>query len=169
MRAFAAPISYVASSPQGEDRTTAAAADRQGVIHMGTELGGGGALTISALAAAEQGLRRVLRTIGVLADSVAVTSAPPTRILEIRSSDYYVYAPDAGLFEPVVELGDEVQAGQQAGYIHFHDTPWREPSVALFRHAGTVLCKRMPCRTERGDCLFHLGTPFQADGERGAA
>jgi predicted deacylase len=160
MRAFAAPISYVASSPQGEDRTTAAAADRQGVIHMGTELGGGGALTIAALATAEQGLRRVLRRIGVLAETVPIAPAPPTRILEIRGSDYYVYAPDAGLFEPLVELGAEVQAGQEAGHIHFHDTPWREPSVAVFQRAGTVLCKRMPCRTERGDCLFHLGTPF---------
>ena len=53
-------------------------------------------------------------------------------------------------------------AGQTAGVIHFPDTPWREPSVAVFRHAGTVLCKRMPCRTERGDCLFHLGTAYEA-------
>ena len=39
--------------------------------------------------------------------------------------------------------------------------PWREPSLAVFRRDGYVLCKRMPCRTERGDCLFHLGTPFE--------
>ncbi|MEO7761808.1 MAG: succinylglutamate desuccinylase/aspartoacylase family protein, partial [Casimicrobiaceae bacterium] len=162
MRAFAAPVSYVATSPQGEDRTTAAAADRQGVVHMGTELAGGGTLTIPALRTAEQGLRRVLKKIGALADSVATESAPATRLLQIKDSDYYVYAPDAGLFEPVVELGAEVIAGQTAGYIHFHDTPWREPSAAVFKVAGTVLCKRIPCRTERGDCLFHLGTPFEA-------
>ena len=162
LEAFAAPASYVAAAPQGEDRTSAAAADRQGVIHMGTELGGGGTLTVEALRVAEQGVRRVLKKVGALADSVAIESAPATRMMQITGSDYFVYAPDAGLFEPVVELGAEVVAGQTAGYIHFHDTPWREPSIATFKRGGTVLCKRIPCRTERGDCLFHLATPFEA-------
>ena len=60
------------------------------------------------------------------------------------------------------QLGDEVSAGQPAGLIHFPDTPWREPVLASFARAGTVICKRMPCRAERGDCLFHLGTPYHA-------
>ena len=162
LEAFAAPVSYVATSPPGEDRTSAAAAERQGVVHMGTELGGGGTLSIATLNIAEQGLRRVLKRIGVLSESVASESAPATRMLQLAGSDHFVYAPDAGLFEPLVELGDEVTAGQDAGIIHFHDPPWREPSVARFARAGTVICKRMPCRTERGDCLFHLGTPFVA-------
>ena len=38
----------------------------------------------------------------------------------------------------------------------------REPTLASFARAGTVICKRMPCRAERGDCLFHLGTPYRA-------
>lgn len=161
LRAFAAPASYVASSPQGDDRTSAAAADRQGVIHLGTELAGGGTLTIAALHAAVEGVKRVLRQVGALADTVAIEAAPPTRLLQVGGADYYVYAPDSGLFEPLVELGTEVAAGQPAGYIHPSDTPWREPSLAVFRRDGYVLCKRMPCRTERGDCLFHLGTPFE--------
>lgn len=162
LQAFGAPTSYVTDAPQGGDQTLTAAAARQGVIHLGTELCGGGTLTIAALRAAEQGVRRALKLVGALDESVTTEPAPPTRLLQCRGSDYFVYAPDAGLFEPVVELGDEVVAGQTAGLIHFPDTPWREPSVAVFRRAGTVLCKRMPCRTERGDCLFHLGTAFEA-------
>lgn len=161
LKAFAAPVSYVTDAPQGEDRTLTAAAARQGVMHLGTELGGGGTLTIAALHTAREGVRRALKLVGALAESVPVTPAPATRVLQVRGSDYFVYAPDSGLFEPLVELGDDVTVGQQAGIIHFHDTPWREPSVVAFQHAGTVLCKRMPCRTERGDCLFHLGTPFE--------
>jgi predicted deacylase len=162
LKAFAAPISYVTDVPQGGDRTLTAAAARQGVIHLGSELGGGGSITIAALRTAEQGVRRALRLVGALADSVAVEPAPATRILQVRGPDYYIYAPDSGLFEPRVELGEEVVAGQEAGRIHFHDTPWREPGVARFQRAGTVICKRMPCRTERGDCLFHLGSPYEA-------
>jgi predicted deacylase len=162
LEAFGAPVSYVTDAPQGEDRTLTAAAARQGVVHLGTELGGGGTLSIAALRTAQEGIRRALKLVGALADNMAVTAAPPTRLLQVRGADYFVYAPDAGLFEPLVDVGDEVVAGQKAGIIHFHDTPWREPAAAAFQRAGTVLCKRMPCRTERGDCLFHLGTPFEA-------
>jgi predicted deacylase len=161
LQAFGAPISYITDAPQGGDRTLTAAAARQGVMHVGSELGGGGTLTRAALHTAEMGLRRVLHLIGSLTEKPKEL-APPTKVMEVRGFDYYVYAPDSGFFEPLVELGDEVSAGQPAGLIHFPDTPWREPSVATFRHAGTVICKRMPCRAERGDCLFHLGTPYKA-------
>lgn len=161
LQAFGAPISYITDAPQGEDRTLTAAAARQGVMHVGSELGGGGTLTRAALHTAETGLRRVLHMIGSLPEKPK-EPPPPTRVMEVRGSDYYVYAPDSGFFEPLVELGDEVTAGQPAGLIHFPDTPWREPTLASFARAGTVICKRMPCRTERGDCLFHLGTPYRA-------
>ena len=70
-----------------------------------------------------------------------------------------MYAPDSGLFETYVDLGDEVKTGQPAGAIHFTDTPWREPSVAIFGRPGIVVCRRIPGRTQRGDCLFQLGSP----------
>lgn len=162
LEAFGAPVSYISDAPQGGDRTLTAAAERQGVTHLGSELGGGGTLSIGALRTAQDGIRRALQRLGVMTDPVPVIAAPPTRVLQVRGADYFVYAPDAGLFEPLVDLGDEVTAGQTAGLIHFHDTPWREPSPARFQRAGTVLCKRIPCRTERGDCLFHLGAPFEA-------
>ena len=161
LQAFGAPISYITDAPPGDDLALPAAAARQSVMHLGSELGGGGTLTPAALRIAQGGTRRVLARIGVLAASAAPPPAPATRMLEVRGPEYFVYAPDSGLFEPSVELGDEVVAGQTAGLIHFHDTPWREPSPALFQRGGTVLSKRMPCRTERGDCLFHLGTPYQ--------
>jgi hypothetical protein len=80
--------------------------------------------------------------------------------MQVRGADYYVYAPDPGLFEPLVELGAEVEPGTPAALIHPHDTPWREPAVAAFARAGTVICRRVPARVERGDCLFHLADDF---------
>jgi uncharacterized protein len=87
-----------------------------------------------------------------------VPAASPTRLTEIGGDDYYVYASDGGLFEPLVDLGAEVKAGQPAARIHFHHTPWREPDLVVFKRDGLVLCKRVPARCERGDCLFHLAT-----------
>ncbi|MBS0549413.1 MAG: succinylglutamate desuccinylase/aspartoacylase family protein [Proteobacteria bacterium] len=156
LKAFGAPVSYLAAAPQGGGRTFTSAAARQGVVAMGTELGGGGLVTPGSLKVAEDGMRRVLAHIGLLQG--AVPSPTPTRLTEIGGDDYYVYASDGGLFEPLVELGSEVTAGQPAARIHFHHTPWREPDMLTFKRAGLVLCKRIPARCERGDCLFHLAT-----------
>ena len=36
------------------------------------------------------------------------------------------------------------------------------PSVAVhFLRDGLVVCKRVPARTRRGDCLFHLATDLR--------
>ena len=40
LKAFGAPVSYLAAAPQGGGRTFTSAAHRQGVVSMGTELGG---------------------------------------------------------------------------------------------------------------------------------
>jgi predicted deacylase len=159
MKAFAAPVGWVGSALQGQDRTLTAAARRQGVISMGTELGGGGQVTPSVLKLAEEGIRRLLAHIE--AYTGPVPARPETRLLSLGGNDDYVYAREAGVFEPLAELGDEVKRGQPAGRIHFFDTPWRAPDVAHFANDGLLICKRVPGRTERGDCLFHLGSPYR--------
>jgi predicted deacylase len=157
LKAFGAPVSYIAAAPQGGGRTFTSASARQGVLAMGTELGGGGLLTPHSLAVAENGMRRVLAHIGLL-HGLPIPPPTTTRLTEIGGDDYYLYASDSGLFEPLVDLGTEVTAGQPAARIHFHDTPWREPALLAFKRDGLVLCKRVPARCERGDCLFHLAT-----------
>src|SRR4029077_20409895 len=157
MRVFGAPIGYLVSGGGWGDHTLTAAAARAGIGHMSTELAGGGQVTPSALRIAEGGVRRVLHALGALE-----TPPPPAvftpRLMQISGQDYYCYAPEAGLFEPLVELGAEVAAGTPAALIHPHATPWREPASAGFARAGTVVCKRVPGRVERGDCLYHLAS-----------
>ena len=157
LQAFGAPVSYIASAPQGGGRTFSSACRRNGVVVIGTELGGGGTLSASTLEVAESGLRRALAHVGLLQD-LSVPSLRRTRLTEVNGDDYYVYAPESGVYEPLVEPGDEIVAGAPAARIHFHDTPWRDPVTLHFVRGGLVLCKRLPARCERGDCLFHLGT-----------
>jgi predicted deacylase len=158
LRAFGAPLAYVAETNIGADRTIAGAGARQGVPSLGTELGGSGHVTRAALRIAERGENNLLVHLGILPESDRIAPDGPTRILEVGGPDYFVYAPEHGVYEPLVELGDMVRAGQQAARMHFPETPWAEPVTACFARDGFVLCKRMPGRTMRGDCLFHLGT-----------
>ena len=158
LKAFASPLAYVAETNIGADRTIAGAAGRQGVLSLGTELGGSGHVTRAALRIAERGVNNLLVHLGILPETDRITPDGPTRILEVGGPDYFVYTPENGVFEPLVELGEMVRAGQPAARIHFPETPWAEPVTAHFARDGFVLCKRMPGRTIRGDCLFHLGT-----------
>lgn len=158
LKAFAAPISYVGHSQpgQGAGRTTSGAAQRAGKIALGSELGGSGTVTAAALKIAKRGLRNVLAHMGITDSSTAEPG--PTRILDVGGTDYFAYAPGTGLFEPLAEPGDTVAAGQLAARIHTPETPWAPAQTVHFARDGFVLCKRMPGRTVRGDCLFHLGT-----------
>jgi uncharacterized protein len=158
LRTFGAPVGYLVDAGWGDHTLTAAAA-RAGVRHMSTEIAGGGQVTPTALRIVESGIRRVLAKVGALSGEPPPAAAK-TRIMQVRGQDYYVYAPDPGLFEPLVELGDEVMAGTPAALIHSHDTPWRASAITAFGRAGTVICKRVPGRVERGDCLFHLADDF---------
>lgn len=158
LKAFAAPVSYVghAQPGQGAGRTTSGAAQRAGKLALGTELGGSGTVTTQALRVAERGLRNILAHMGIM--DARVAEPGPTRILDVGGPDYFVYAPCVGLVEPLAEPGDTVVAGQPAARIHTPETPWAVAETVHFARDGFVLCKRMPGRAVRGDCLFHLGT-----------
>ena len=45
-----------------------------------------------------------------------------------------------------------------AARIHFPETPWAPAVEVAFQRGGFLLCQRIPGRTARGDCLFHLAT-----------
>lgn len=158
-KAFGAPVTFISRAPGG-DRAFTSAASRQGVVALTTELGGGGFVTPESLSVAEQGMRRVLAHVGLLQGPIPAPAS--TRLTESVGADYYVYASEGGLFEPLVELGEEVSACQPAGRIHFHHTPWRQPEVVAFQRSGLVICKRVPALCERGDCLFQLATTTSA-------
>jgi predicted deacylase len=154
LRAFGLPNAFL----HAENPTHAAtAARRQGALSITAELGGGGTVDPRLLREARQGLLHFLGSLGLLSGPLVPDAAPAvTRLLRVAGARHYVYAYDSGLFEPLVELGERVSAGQPAARIHFPDTPLREPVTCHFASDGEVVCKRIPALVRRGDCLFHL-------------
>ena len=159
LQAFGAPTAYMTESGPGGAATASGGADRHGVVAIGTELGGSGTVTPAALRIAERGLRNLLVHLEILPQTERLEPEQSTRYFEVGGQDYYTYTPEPGVFEPTAELGESVRAGQMAARIHFPETPWVPPAEVRFQRDGVVLCKRIPGRTARGDCLFHLGTP----------
>ena len=62
-------------------------------------------VSVDALRMAEKGLRRALAHIGVIPLDPALGAPAPTRMMEVGGPEYYVYAPEDGVFEPLVDLG----------------------------------------------------------------
>jgi predicted deacylase len=157
LMAFNAPLGLVwAYSP--DQRLSAVSSIKRGKVSLGGEFGGSGRVAIAGVAMVERGIRRLLAHAGVLPGGVPNDGAKPTRLVQLKGRDYYVYAPEPGLFEPFVELGAEVKKGDPCGQVHFIDNPARAPVPCFFRTSGMVICKRHFGRVERGDCVAHLAT-----------
>jgi predicted deacylase len=155
LKAFGAPQSLIWMTSR-DVRYSSPAAMARGVAALGGEFGGGGEVSIDGIALIERGLRNTLAHLGISEPAADHDPAPPTRLIQVPGRDYFVYAPEPGLFEPAVRLGDRVEAGQRAGQVHFVDNPARPPVPCHFKAGGMVICKRHFGRVERGDCVFHL-------------
>jgi predicted deacylase len=135
-------------------------AERQGKITIGTELGGGGHTTAAIHRVAAHGLRNFLRHLGVLAGAAETRASrglPPAVILRAVHADDYVLAPESGLFETLVTLGEEVAAGAPLGRLHVPERPDRPPLDVYAETAGVVCSIRAIAATRQGDCLAVIG------------
>lgn len=164
-RAFGAPFIWQLGG-YNDDRSVNAAAARKGVPMIAAELGGGGGCTPQDCDLAEQGVRRCLTFLGVTGGTLENTSR--SRVVSVASAENNLYAPASGLFDRCYAAGDDVVAGQAAGWIHFVHEPER-PSMALtFPASGMVLAHGNRGMIERGELLALIAGDVEPDDEDGA-
>jgi predicted deacylase len=121
---------------------------------ISTELGGGGHVTAAIHRLAADGLSNVLRHEGVLVGEVVTREAlgrPEPTLLMATDEDDYLLAPESGLFETLVDLGQVVEPGEPVGRIHFLERPDRPPEVIEARNGGVVCVVRAIATTDQGD------------------
>ena len=158
LHVFGLPASFVTDAPTGGGGSLAGACARAGGIPcLSTELGGGGGVSERALAMARHGVLRLFRHLGVVRRDLSDQPPEKTSIYYRVPPSQFLYAPEAGIFEAYVKVGDRVEAGQAAGAIHRTDAPWEDATVVKIQHDGILLCRRFPARTECGDCLVVVG------------
>jgi len=146
-------------------------AESLGKITLGTEMGSASQYGPATLRLAFDGLRRVLSEMGILTSDTVQTGlessvqhapASPVSTSTLVSSelrDDYIMSPASGIVEPLVELGDDVVAGQAVAHIHFIEQPAWEGLVVRARTAGFVMSRRAIPLTGQGDCLVVVARP----------
>jgi hypothetical protein len=145
----------------GEDRLIAAAAARNNVCFLTGEFGGGGSLDLDGLEILAEGLQGVLSALGVFDrghPTRRCARGEMPRRLSVKGMDHYIFAPCPGIFEPCFRLGETVEHGRIAGYIHDPHIPWRAPVEIRFAGSGIALCIRTTALVAAGDCLGHLAS-----------
>jgi len=82
---------------------------------------------------------------------------PEAVILKALDMSDYNLAPESGLFETTVELGEQVERGQVVGRLHFIEDPGRAPAAVHAGSAGIVCGIRAIASTLQGDCVVVVG------------
>lgn len=157
---FAAPLGIVGD--RVHETTLSGEVSPNGTPYVSTELGGGGKIRPWIRDLGYNGLVRCLKRLGSLRGDFEVGEPEgETRLMAMQQEENYVFARSDGMFEPRVNLGDEVEDGQFAGYVRSVREPWRRPEVLHFRRGGVVFCKRTPALCEIGDTLFFTLNDYQ--------
>jgi len=157
--AFDLPYAWVFTSgggPNSSARTALGAANRNGVVSVMAELGGGNTLNSEILEATQRGLYRILHAVGILHD-YKIDKTRGTRELTAKGS---VYAYSCGLLEICKEIGESVQLDEIVAHIHHPDDPTKQPTPVKSNYTGIVLCKRHMCQVEKGDAIVQIASDF---------
>ena len=128
------------------------AAEEMGKIFITTELGGGGTATAKSAGIAKQGVTNVLRRAGILKGGDR-SAAGRTQWLDMPDGNCFSFAEDAGLIEPLVDMGDSVVAGQVVARIHPIGKTGALPSDVCTKMDGILCARHFPGLVKAGDCV----------------
>lgn len=127
-------------------------AERQGKTVITTEMGGGEVVPAAVHRLCQRGLANVLRHCGVLTGAPEARPRPARWVQALDLSDYR-FAPESGLYENCVDLGESVAAGQLLGRVHFLERPGRAAEPVLAESDGMLIAGRGPSIVKQGDCV----------------
>ena len=148
-------------APLMEPGSLSSAGDLAGIPTISTELCGGGTVDRSALQAMRRGMPALLAALGILGLQVRRRRNLPAepQWLELVPESP-VTSTVAGLFEPLVGLGDTVSAGQDVARVHFIDELDRPPRSFVARTAGVVAILRRPTLVTAGSHPPYIAPPI---------
>ena len=124
--------------------------ESQGKVLVTTELGGGGTARAETVRIARRGLRNLLIHAGILD---ATPEAVDSVMLDMPDGDCFVFSAGAGMLDPLVDLGEPVDAGQVIARIWPLERTGAAPVEYRARRAGLLTARHFPGLVQAGDCL----------------
>jgi predicted deacylase len=157
-RLFDTPYVFVYSRQMASGLLTDEAED-EGRIAVGGEFGFGEAVSPHGVRHAYEGVKNVLRHYGLLDEPVVRVDprrASPPRIVQAPALEDYVPSPRDGIWEPLVDPGDEVKAGAIIGRLHDFASHPAEALELCAHRDGVVIARYFGARCPKGATVFVL-------------
>lgn len=161
-RALGLPFALVAEN--GPDAPTSlGAAARAGAVGLSGEFGGGATVTPETMRITQSAVDNLLVASGVCEGPVLLDALQrqESRLLALASHDQAIYAERPGWYEPARTVGDEVRAGEVAGWYHDFSRLAEPEEVLRFGKDGIVLSQRLHSMCQAGDCLVQVAVPYE--------
>lgn len=145
-------IEYV----DGIASTSAGASPLVGVTSVEIEGGGGSAVTTTELEIMRDGILRGLHAYGVLASGPAPAAQPAIRVDAPAANNHA--APQDGIIEHRVALGDEVETGDLVALLHPAHGRDAGPLEIRATGPGIILRQRAKAFVRKGELICNTGT-----------
>ena len=153
---FDTPFMLIYSSQMASGLLTDEA-EAEGKITIGGEFGFGESVNRTALRHAYEGIKNVLRHYRLLPEAVVKIDPDrqmPPRLLEAAALEDYIPCPRTGIWEPVVDLGADVERGDLLGRLHDFADHSSAPLELRAHRRGVVLMAHFPAVAEKGVTLY---------------
>lgn len=153
---FDTPFSLIYASTMASGLLTDEA-ESEGKVALGGEFGGGETTSRFGVRHAYEGVLNILRHYGLLEGAVQpirpAGSRPPI-LIRADSLDRYVPCPRDGVWEPVVEPGDAVHAGELIGRLHDFAEPDSPATEIRASRDGYIAMLHLSARPKAGQTLY---------------
>ena len=160
-KAWGAPFVFIYKDVAGEGLLPSLA-EQMGKITLGTEMGSKAQFGPDTLRITQNGVWNVLHWAGILTGKPDTESiGGPPKVVAGNDARDYIMSPSSGLFEPFLEIGNPVAAGQTIGQIHSTERIDRDPETVVAESSGIVMARRAIPLTKQGECLITIVRPYE--------
>lgn len=162
-RLFDPPFAFIYSSAMASGLLTDEA-EAEGKITIGGEFGGGETTNRLGVRHAYEGVLNVLRFYGHMDGAIRKIrseDAAATKLVKADTLDSYVPCPRDGIWEPLVDLGAAVSAGDLIGRLHdFADHTAAAVDIRASK-SGFLLMMHLSARPQKGQTLYVIADEVQ--------
>jgi len=158
---FDTPFMLIYSSQMASGLLTDEA-ETEGKIAIGGEFGFGESVNRKGVLHAVAGIQNVLKHYGMLSGEIARIDPArehPPLLVDARDLEDYVPCPQNGIWEPLVDLGEELREGQLLGRLHDFSDHTRAPLDLRAHRSGFMIMMCGTAQCQQGTTLFVIARP----------